>query len=281
MMIDQQPTARESLVVTVFSTKGGVGKTTLCANLAGMLADLGQRVLVVDADPQPTMSTYYELVEHAPAGFRELLTSTTPSPSNLISHTNIPGLDVVYSNDPNGELQNWVQQTPDGRVRLRRAFRTAFPDYDIILVDSQGANTAIQHAAVLSAHLLVSPIYPQLLSAREFTRGTLGMLETLRPMEHWGAPLGQIYGVVYRMDRTRESRDIADQIINEAFQLSGGKLRMLDTVVPELVAYRKAAQDGTPVHRYDDRGRTTMLDLVAELFPHLTGECTKFAEVAK
>lgn len=261
---------KEPLVVTVFSTKGGVGKTTLCANLGGILADIGKRVLLIDADPQPTLSTYYEITREAPHGFRELLTSGGQiDPSSVISHTDTTGLDVVYSNDPNGELQNWVQQTPDGRVRLRGVLRSAFPDYDFILVDSQGANSAIQHAAVLAAHIMVSPIYPQLLSAREFARGTLTMLETLKPMENWGAPLGQIFGLVYRMDRTRKSREIASQIIDDAFQMSGGKLRMLDTVVPELVAYRKAAQNGIPVHKYDDRGRQTMLSLIAELFPHL------------
>ena len=43
-----------AIAITIVSTKGGVGKTTLTANLGGLLADLGQRVLLVDADAQPT-----------------------------------------------------------------------------------------------------------------------------------------------------------------------------------------------------------------------------------
>ncbi len=46
------------IVLTICSTKGGVGKTTLTANLAGFLADAGQQVLLVDADIQPTLSSY-------------------------------------------------------------------------------------------------------------------------------------------------------------------------------------------------------------------------------
>jgi Mrp family chromosome partitioning ATPase len=46
------------IVLTICSTKGGVGKTTLTANLAGFLADAGQRDLLVDADIQPTLSSY-------------------------------------------------------------------------------------------------------------------------------------------------------------------------------------------------------------------------------
>ncbi|PHS58356.1 MAG: chromosome partitioning protein, partial [Alcanivorax sp.] len=49
------------MIVTICSTKGGVGKTTTTANLGGILADAGQRVLLVDADIQPTLSSYYPL----------------------------------------------------------------------------------------------------------------------------------------------------------------------------------------------------------------------------
>ena len=54
--------------VTVCSTKGGVGKTTLTANLGGLLADLGARVLLVDADVQPTLSSYFPVERRSPAG---------------------------------------------------------------------------------------------------------------------------------------------------------------------------------------------------------------------
>lgn len=50
-----------ALKIRITSTKGGVGKTTLCANLGGIRADLGQRVLMVDADVQPTLPSYFGL----------------------------------------------------------------------------------------------------------------------------------------------------------------------------------------------------------------------------
>ena len=56
--------------ITLLSTKGGVGKTTVAANLAGFLADAGYRVLLVDADIQPTLSSYYAMRRAAPAGRR-------------------------------------------------------------------------------------------------------------------------------------------------------------------------------------------------------------------
>ena len=51
--------------ITVVSTKGGVGKTTLSANLGALLADLGVRVLLIDADVQPSLTRYYKIVNRA------------------------------------------------------------------------------------------------------------------------------------------------------------------------------------------------------------------------
>ena len=48
-------------VISIISTKGGVGKTTTAANLGGLVADAGLRVLLLDLDVQPTLSSYYEL----------------------------------------------------------------------------------------------------------------------------------------------------------------------------------------------------------------------------
>ena len=121
----------------IVSTKGGVGKTTLTANLGGFLADPGQRVLLIDADPQPTLSTYYELEERAPAGLTDLITRAETE--TAVSRTGIPRLDLVYSNDPKGELGNWILHDPIGRVRLKHALAaTRFDGYDVILIDSQG-----------------------------------------------------------------------------------------------------------------------------------------------
>ncbi len=55
-------------ILTIMSTKGGVGKTTLTANLGGLLADLGKRVLLIDADVQPSLSKYFPLGCQQPAG---------------------------------------------------------------------------------------------------------------------------------------------------------------------------------------------------------------------
>ncbi|MDM4770851.1 ParA family protein [Solimonas sp. SE-A11] len=264
-----------TLILTVTSTKGGVGKTTLAANLGGLLADLGQRVLLIDADIQPTLSSYYALERQASRGLTALMTEGDLESS--ISRTMV-GCDLVVSDDPEGRLQNWVLHTPDGRVRLKHTL-ARLNRYDVIIIDTQGAVGPLQDAAVLAADVLLSPIPPEILSAREFARGTLGMLERLRPMQFLGAPVGALYGVIYRMDRAAEAIRIAAELRKESFAQSRGLIRILDTVVQNTVAYREAATNRTPVHRWESRrrgpsqsARDTMLALARELLPHISNE---------
>jgi chromosome partitioning related protein ParA len=103
--------------ITIVSTKGGVGKTTLTANLGGILADSGYRVLLIDADPQPTLSSYYPIAHKAEHGLTEFFIHS--STHNTISQTNIDNLDIVISNDQEGKLRDWIRDAPDGRVRLK------------------------------------------------------------------------------------------------------------------------------------------------------------------
>lgn len=263
-----------ALKITVTSTKGGVGKTTLTANLGGLLADLGHQVLLVDADVQPTLSSYYALETRATRGLSALITEATTK--DVVSRTAFRGLSLIVSDDPDGVLQNWILHTPDGRVRLRHLLTRFDADYDFILLDTQGAIGPLQDAAVLAADLLLSPIPPEILSAREFARGTLHMLERLRPMACLGAAVGPLRGLIYRMDRTVDAHRIAHELCRETYGPSKGAVTILKTVVPSTVAYREAATAREPVHRWEifRAGRTpsaneTMLRLVQELFPHL------------
>jgi chromosome partitioning related protein ParA len=275
-----------ALKLTITSTKGGVGKTTLAANLGGLLADLGLRVLLIDADVQPTLSSYYPLSARAPKGLFALLTE--PTVEEVISTTSIAGLDLVVSDDPEGRLQDWILHAPDGRVRLRYLLSRLDGAYDFILIDTQGSVGPLQDAAVLAADRLLSPIPPEMLSAREFARGTLGMLERLRPMEQLNVPVGHLHGLLYRMDRTVDARRVADGLRRASRAEARGGLSILETVIPATVAYREAATARLPVHRWEARrrgptpcARETMLRLVRELFPGLAVAPEKDAATAR
>jgi chromosome partitioning related protein ParA len=215
------------MIVTITSTKGGVGKTTLTANLGGILADLGHRVLLVDADIQPTLSSYFAFDRQSEQGLLDLFEHGTAE--GTISHTRV-GCDLVLSNDPEGRLSDFILHTPDGRLRLKTVLKHLDSEYDFILVDTQGAVGPLQDAAVLCADLLLSPIPPEILSTREFARGTLGMLERLAVMETLGFPLGPLFGLLYRMDRTLDARATTEALRRAAFGPSRGRIRILETV---------------------------------------------------
>ncbi|MGH7383400.1 MAG: ParA family protein, partial [Candidatus Methylomirabilales bacterium] len=99
----------------------------------------------------------------------------------------------------------------------------------------------------------ISPIPPELLSAREFSRGTIGMLKRLSRMEDIGFPLGNLYGLIDCLDRTADARATTEALRAKSYGPSCGRIMILDTVIPATVAYREAASAQQPVHRFELR----------------------------
>ncbi|MGE0288419.1 MAG: ParA family protein [Bradyrhizobium sp.] len=263
---------------TVTSTKGGVGKTTLTANLAALLADMGLRVLLIDADVQPSLSKYFPLATKPAAGLTEVIVRgevTVP----CITATMYQNLDIVVSDDPEGNLPHWLLNRIDRGFRLRFALQSpaVAGAYDCVLIDTQGAVGPLQDAAVLAADILVSPITPEILSAREFKDGTMELLDRLEPGSALGATLGPMKAVIYRQDRTADARVIASGIRDDFIRLKG-RVSVLDTVVPHAKAYKEAATLRVPVHRHERKrdgvtpsACTVMHQLAWELIPSLQG----------
>lgn len=80
------------VILTIIATKGGAGKTSVVANSAAVLADMGFRVLCIDTDVQPSLSKYYPLHYRAPNGIVELLlgNNTEQAITSTISNTVYP-----------------------------------------------------------------------------------------------------------------------------------------------------------------------------------------------
>ena len=264
---------------TVTSTKGGVGKTTLTANLGALLADMGLRVLLIDADVQPSLSKYFPLAVAKPAaGLTEVIVRGAVSAS-CITATLYQNLDIVISDDPEGNLPHWLLNRIDRGFRLRFALQSpaVVEAYDCVLIDTQGAIGPLQDAAVLAADILVSPITPEILSAREFRDGTMELLDRLEPGSALGASLGPMKAVIYRQDRSADARIIASGIREDFIKLKG-RVAVLETVVPHAKAYKEAATLRVPVHRHERKrdgpmpsAYTLMHQLAWELIPSLEG----------
>ena len=285
------------IVITIVATKGGVGKTTQAANLGALLADMGVRVLLIDADVQPSLTRYFPIHQRMDFGLTEIIKRGIISPDCIskidLRHPEGYGLnpngclDIVVANAPEGTLQDWLAQRIDRAVRIRKAVRAPFVDenYDVVLIDTQGAVGHLQDAAVLAADVLLSPISPDILSAREFTSGTLELLNRLEPSAEIGITVPPMKALIYKLERTRDSRDIAKSIRSQYVNLRA-RVDVLDITVPHAVAYKQAATAQQPVHWVDPiRAGATMHQLIWELIPSLAGSvapnCAGFIDVAQ
>jgi chromosome partitioning related protein ParA len=262
----------------IVSTKGGVGKTSLAANLGGILADMGQRVLLVDGDFQQTLSVYFKIRSQAPFGLKALVTRADPT--DCISRTAIDHLDIVLSDDPSGKLIDWFRESASNVYYLAAALKKLDDHYDYVLIDSQGARGILQQSIILASDTLLSPIIPDVLESREFMRGTVQLLKSLEPPPGIAVPIPNIpplLGLIYRQDRTANAIKIASAIRKQFYTASKGKISILDTFVPFMAAYKKASAVSLPVHRVEVKrsgptpsAHDTFLALVHELLPHLS-----------
>lgn len=236
-------------------SKGGVGKTTATANLGGLLADAGYRVLLIDLDSQPTLSSYYDLSQPAPGGVYELLATELIDLDQIISRTSLPNLDIIVSNDHRSQLQQLLLNAPNGRFRLIELLDRFADRYDAVLIDTQGARSILLEMAVLAADHLVSPIVPELLTAREFVRGTQGMLDELRELAKYTRfDVPPVSILLNKMtDQLRDARDISKSIRSMYADVDNTGIRVLETPLVNLSAYRTAALKSQPVHRIEPR----------------------------
>ena len=266
--------------IGVVSTKGGVGKTTLTANLGALLADMGLRVLLIDADEKPSLSRYFKIRRRAPLGLTSVVTKgmvTTASISE-IDYPDSPGvLDIIVSDSPEINLSDWLKARIDRAVRIKMALRSpdVVDNYDCVLMDSHGGNGALEDAVALAADFLISPIKPDILSGSEFMAGTLNTLKRLEGSEAIGAALGPMKVLINGLRRSNNSKLIADTIRHDFIQ-THGRVTDLQTTVPDTDAYVAAPTQRLAVHRYDkkraDNGPyRVMHQLVWELFPNLHG----------
>ena len=262
-------------VTAIVSTKGGVGKTTTAANLGGLAADAGLRVLLLDLEVQPTLSSYYALPHRAPAGCYELLAYNESSRSQLICRTAIEGLDLVVSNDAQGQLNTLLLHAPDGRLRLRNLLPLFRPHYDLMLIDTQGARSVLLEMAILASDLLLSPVTPEILAARELRRGTLQLLKDLAPYRRLGIDPPPMRLLINRVHPVSSNARAVQAALRQVLFGEPG-IRVLDTCIPAIEAFPRAATAALHVHRLEYRrpfGRQapaagdTMRALACESYP--------------
>lgn len=169
----------------------------------------------------------------------------------IVSQTAIANLSLIISNDINNQLINLLLQAPDGRLRLANLMPAFKDHFDLILIDTQGARSAMLEMVVLASDMVISPLPPNMLAAREFSRGTLQMLDGLRAYGRLCLKIPPVHIVINNFDLTADSQMI-NQSVREIFQ-GNTDIDVLGCTIPAAVVFRDAASLAMPAHRLEYR----------------------------
>lgn len=252
------------IVIGLVSTKGGVTKTTNTANLGALLAHMGFKVLMIDADNQPALSKYFPISFAAPNGLTRVIhsgvitadeISEITMPEMMLPSGERPVLDIVTADSSDGSLQTWLILQLDRATRLKNPIihsqEIRSREYDFVLIDSPGAVGALQDAVVVACNIIISPVIPETLPAREFLEGTSALIQRLsRSATMLNMELGTFKGLICRQNRTNDSKAITREIRDNFVKL-GGKVDSFQTVIPQAKAYPEATTRKIPVHLHE------------------------------
>jgi chromosome partitioning protein len=239
--------------------KGGVGKTTTVVNLATYLALWGERILVIDLDPQG----------NATSGFGIERTSLDSSAydavvdqrdiGSLVLPTKVPGVDLVPSSIALAGAEVELAPVEQRERRLARVLRQAATDFDYVLIDCPPSLGLLTVNALTAADSVLVPIQCEYYALEGLTQ----LIATIHLVRDHLNPDLEIKGVVLTMydARTNLSADVAAEVRRH---LDG---TVFETVVPRSVRLSEAPSHGLPVELYrpDSRGAEAYRALAAEL----------------
>jgi chromosome partitioning protein len=251
--------ADQARVIAIANQKGGVGKSTTAVNLGACLAERGQRVLVVDLDPQGNASTGLG-IDHAArtATTYQVMTSGLDIRDALIP-TEIEGLFAIASTiDLAGAEVELVTQF-SRESRLARALDPVRNQFDFILLDCPPSLGLLTVNALTAAAELLVPIQCEYYALE----GLGQLLKNVRLVQQNVNPQLRLTGIVLTMFDARTK--LAEQVVTEVRSYFGG--RVYEAVIPRSVRLAEAPGFGRPITVYDpgSRGAVAYRNLAAEL----------------
>ena len=239
-----------STVITLFAKKGGVGKTTLSLNLAGYLASQQHRVLVIDADPQASLSQGLlgpDKVERLPqsktiaALFDEV---QDPDPNQIIHETGCEGIWLAPASDL---LQPFSHPDPLARGQFQFAFREFIADvagsFDAVICDAPpDCANLLSWNCLMASRYVVSPVSMETYSAQSVA----GVIRKIEESHSHGNPNLQSLGYVVNLRNKRASLHIANE---KKFRMIYGP-QVFKTVIFDWIATPEAQHKKTHIFNY-------------------------------
>ena len=230
-------------IIAFSNQKGGTAKTTTVANLAGALNEMGRRVLVVDIDPQASLTIGFGVDASAlPATLYDAIIHGTPLDEIVVPVREHVDLAPTNINLSVAELQLVGEMRREDR--LRHALASIESRYEFILIDCPPSLGLLTLNALAAADYVFIPMscdYYALVGVRL-------LLDTLARVQERLNPHLQILGVLpTRFDaRTLHAREVVDEVRDKL----NGRVRVFDTVIRETVRFKEAPIQGQTITEY-------------------------------
>ncbi len=241
-------TEKQGRILAVANQKGGVGKTTTAINLATSIALAGQRVLLVDVDPQGNLTSGVGLKgQRAQEGtVYEALTSDA-APTKFLLPTAVENLFLMPadSNLTGAEIE--LVSLPNRERRLQRVLEPLRADFDHIFIDCPPSLGLLTLNALVAAHAVLIPLHCEYFALE----GLADLVGTMRRVRGALNPALDIEGVLLTMydDRTNLGQLVARDV-REFF-----KDKVFNTIIPRNVRLGEAPSHGMPAVLYDAKSR--------------------------
>ena len=230
-------------VIAIINQKGGVGKTTTAVNLSALLGAMGQRVLMIDLDPQGNTTSglgmevddksIYEVI----MGRMKL---TDVMEETEFKNLSIAGSDVRLAN---AELE--LVEVEKREYRLKTAVQSVQQDFDFIFIDCPPSLGLLTINALGAADSVLIPIQCEYYALE----GLSQLIHTINLVQDRLNPDLEIEGVVFTMydARTNLSLQVVENVKNNLDQ------NIYKTIIPRNVRLAEAPSYGMPITRYDKR----------------------------
>ena len=262
---------KKATVISVANQKGGTAKTTTCENLGIGLAAEGKDVLLVDVDPQGSLTIALgnqmpDELEPTLSDMMERIIRDEPilPCEGVLKHPE--GVDLMPGNIALSGLEASLVNVMSRETILKQYLDTLRDRYDYILLDGSPSLGMLTINMLAASDSVIVPVQAQYLSAK----GLEQLLSTVGKVKRQINPKLRIEGVLLTMvdGRTNYAKEISE-LIRETY---GKKIRVYDTEIPRSIRAAEISAEGKSIYMHDPKGK------VADAYRALTKEVLRDAE---